>query len=133
MKLESKIVFNLAHNDEAHLNRHIQSSGVTITVLERGGREGGVTYSVDGDEASVSRFMGKIDGLSYDLVEWTNLDRDLGASAALGVLDQSVTKLRKALATGDYDMYLEALLDAEQAGKTRKTAVEALEERIGGA
>lgn len=39
-------------------------------------------------------------------------------------------KLRAALATGDYDMYLEALLEAEQAGKTRKTAVEALEELI---
>ena len=49
---------------------------------------------------------------------------------ALEVLDQSVTKLRKALATGDYDLYLEALLEAEQAGKTRKTAVDAIQDRI---
>jgi hypothetical protein len=52
-------------------------------------------------------------------------------SEALEVLDLSVTKLRKALSTGDYDLYLEALLEAEQAGKTRKTAVEALQDRIG--
>jgi len=51
----------------------------------------------------------------------------------LDVLDLSVKKLRAALATGDYDMYLEALLEAEKDGKTRKTAVDALEERIGGA
>jgi|TARA_R110002012_G_scaffold105938_6_gene247057 hypothetical protein len=50
--------------------------------------------------------------------------------APLELLDLSVKKLRAALATGDYDMYLEALLEAEQAGKTRKTAVEALEELI---
>lgn len=49
----------------------------------------------------------------------------------LDVLDLSVKKLRTALATGDYDMYLEALLEAEQAGKTRKTAVQALEDRVG--
>ena len=55
------------------------------------------------------------------------------SDAPLEVLDQSVTKLRKALATGDYDLYLQALLEAEQAGKTRKTAVEAIQERIDGA
>tara|TARA_R110001583_G_scaffold13263_9_gene57482 strand:+ start:1330 stop:1749 length:420 start_codon:yes stop_codon:yes gene_type:complete len=53
------------------------------------------------------------------------------SDAPLEVLDLSVTKLRQALATGDYDLYLEALLDAEQAGKTRKTAVEAIQERLG--
>ena len=52
------------------------------------------------------------------------------SDAPLEVLDQSVTKLRKALATGDYDLYLQALLEAEQAGKTRKTAVEAIQERL---
>ena len=50
----------------------------------------------------------------------------------LEVLDLSVKKLRAALATGDYDMYLEALLEAEKDGKTRKTAVELLEDRISG-
>ncbi len=53
------------------------------------------------------------------------------SDAPLEVLDQSVTKLRQALATGDYDLYLEALLEAEQAGKTRKTAVDAIQERMG--
>ena len=55
------------------------------------------------------------------------------SDAPLEVLDQSVSKLRKALATGDYDLYLQAILEAEQAGKTRKTAVEAIQERIDGA
>ena len=50
----------------------------------------------------------------------------------LDVLDLSVKKLRAALATGDYDLYLEALLEAEQAGKTRKTAVDLLQSRIDG-
>tara|TARA_R100001594_G_C3989140_1_gene251988 strand:- start:215 stop:655 length:441 start_codon:yes stop_codon:yes gene_type:complete len=53
------------------------------------------------------------------------------SDAPTRLLDLSVPKLRMALATGDYDMYLEALLEAEQAGKTRKTAVAAIEERIG--
>jgi|7_EtaG_2_1085326.scaffolds.fasta_scaffold03870_6 hypothetical protein len=52
------------------------------------------------------------------------------SDAPLEVLDQSVTKLRKALETGDYDLYLQALLEAEQAGKTRKTAVAVIMERI---
>jgi hypothetical protein len=49
---------------------------------------------------------------------------------ALGVLDQSVKAIRKALATGDYDAYLEALLAAENAGKTRKSAVALIEDRL---
>ena len=56
---------------------------------------------------------------------------DEATSVPVSVLDLSVPKLRMALATGDYDMYLEALLEAEQAGKTRTTAVEAIQERIG--
>jgi hypothetical protein len=64
-----------------------------------------------------------------DIVEEEATDDN--SDAPLEVLDQSVTKLRQALATGDYDLYLEALLEAEQAGKTRKTAVEAIQERMG--
>jgi hypothetical protein len=50
----------------------------------------------------------------------------------LDLLDLSVKKLRAALATGDYDLYLEALLEAEESGKTRKTAVDLLQSRIDG-
>ncbi len=50
---------------------------------------------------------------------------------ALGVLDLSVKAIRKALATGDYDAYLEAILAAEKAGKTRKSAVALIEDRMG--
>ena len=132
-----KLVFNLAASDEVHLNRHLRHSGVTVTVLSRGGRENGVTYSVEGSQDRVNSFMSQVDWLRLDVLESEDggpVDLGLNAVAeALEVLDQSVTKLRKALATGDYDMYLEALLEAEHAGKTRKTAVDAIQERIGGA
>ena len=47
----------------------------------------------------------------------------------LSVLDLSVPKLEAALGTGKHDADLDALLEAERAGKTRKTAVQALEAR----
>ena len=48
----------------------------------------------------------------------------------LSVLDLSIGKLEEALATGDYDDQLDALLAAEEAGKTRKGAVAALKARM---
>jgi hypothetical protein len=48
----------------------------------------------------------------------------------LSVLDLSIGKLGEALATGDYDDQLDALLAAEEAGKTRKGAVAALKARM---
>ena len=50
--------------------------------------------------------------------------------ADLSVLDGSIGSLRKALATGKWDDHLDALAAAEQAGKTRKGAVEAINERV---
>lgn len=50
--------------------------------------------------------------------------------ADLSILDLSVSKLRKALATGEHDASLAELLEAENAGKTRKGAVAALNERL---
>lgn len=76
------------------------------------------------DLAKGRGFICELEGLDDELQEPV-------VDVPLDVLDLSVKKLRAALATGDYDMYLEALLEAEQAGKTRKTAVDALEERIG--
>ena len=52
------------------------------------------------------------------------------ADADLSVLDGSIGSLRKALATGEWDDHLDALAAAEQAGKTRKGAVEAINERV---
>ena len=52
------------------------------------------------------------------------------AEADLSVLDGSIGSLRKALATGEWDDHLDALAAAEQAGKTRKGAVEAINERV---
>ena len=46
------------------------------------------------------------------------------------ILDGSVSRLRRRLESGDYDDVLFELLQAEEAGKTRKSAVEALHERI---
>tara|TARA_R100001129_G_scaffold15307_1_gene10103 strand:- start:92 stop:490 length:399 start_codon:yes stop_codon:yes gene_type:complete len=130
-----RVVFKIKRYDEIHLNRHIPGSQVTIQ-LDRRAAKDALLYEVEGAQEAVDRFMGKIDWLQLDiLVSEGEESMDLGLDAlseALEVLDGSVTKLRKALATGDYDMYLEALLEAEQAGKTRKTAVEAIEERISG-
>tara|TARA_R110002020_G_scaffold145817_15_gene320090 strand:- start:355 stop:810 length:456 start_codon:yes stop_codon:yes gene_type:complete len=50
--------------------------------------------------------------------------------ADLSVLDLSIGKLEEALATGDYDDQLDALLAAEEGGKTRKGAVAALKARM---
>lgn len=49
----------------------------------------------------------------------------------LSVLDQPIGKLRDALATGAYDAHIDALEAAEQAGKKRKGALEALAARRG--
>ena len=53
------------------------------------------------------------------------------AKPPLHLLDGSVSSLKEALDTGDHDAHLDALLDAEQAGKGRKTALDALSERRG--
>ena len=52
------------------------------------------------------------------------------AEVDLSVLDLSIGKLGEALATGDHDDQLDALLAAEEAGKTRKGAVSALKARM---
>jgi hypothetical protein len=51
--------------------------------------------------------------------------------APLHLLEGSVTSLKEALETGHYDEHLDALFDAEKAGKNRKTAMDALSERMG--
>ena len=131
-----KSVFKIKLGDERLFNKHIAGSGVTIQTDRRSAQDG-ILYQVEGDPDAVSRFMQAIDWLNpIMLVEEQEADEAPEALSldalpeALEVLDQSVTKLRKALATGDYDLYLEALLEAEQAGKTRKTAVDAIQDRI---
>ena len=52
-----------------------------------------------------------------------------GSGAALALLDGSVAKLEAALATGGHDSHLQAMLDAEEGGKTRKGAVKAIKAR----
>jgi hypothetical protein len=48
----------------------------------------------------------------------------------LSLLDSSVKVIEKLLRSGDYDAYLQPLLDAENAGKTRKSVVTLLEDRL---
>ena len=50
----------------------------------------------------------------------------------MDLLDMSVRNLRKALADNDYSAYAAALLAAEKAGKTRKSAVDLLEALVDG-
>lgn len=51
------------------------------------------------------------------------------ADAPLHLLSQSVEKLSKALATGEYDVWLDDLRAAERAGKSRRTAITAIDAR----
>jgi len=52
------------------------------------------------------------------------------SAAPLHLLGGSVNDLKSALATGDLDDHLDALLDAEEEGKARKTALDAISERM---
>ncbi len=57
------------------------------------------------------------------------VEDDEGEEEDLSALDQSVAKLTAQLDTGELDDLLDALLSAEEAGKTRSSAVRAIEER----
>lgn len=48
----------------------------------------------------------------------------------LAILGGSVSAVESALATGDHDAWLDQLLEAEKAGKNRKTAISAIEARM---
>lgn len=48
----------------------------------------------------------------------------------LAILDGSVSAVESALSTGDHDAWLTQLLEAETAGKNRKTAIAAIEARM---
>lgn len=50
--------------------------------------------------------------------------------APLELLEGSVSSLKDALETGKHDAHLQALLDAEKAGKGRKTALDAISDRM---
>ena len=145
MVIKMKAVFSLSG---ANCHKLAESAPRKIEGVESGrviSYERGVGYgSHRNDKAvleielapsAVDDFMALAHSKLYNC-ELEGLDDELQepvVDVPLDVLDLSVKKLRAALATGDYDLYLEALLEAEQAGKTRKTAVEALEDRIGGA
>ncbi len=53
-------------------------------------------------------------------------------AADLAVLDGSVGRLRAALESGEHDFHLDTLMAAEEAGKTRKSAVAAIRDRLDG-
>jgi hypothetical protein len=52
------------------------------------------------------------------------------AKADLSVLSSTISSLRKALASGDLDDCLDALLAGEEAGKARKGAIAAIKDRM---
>ena len=57
--------------------------------------------------------------------------KEEAGDADMDLLDNSVKVIEKLLRSGDYDDHLQAYLDAEEAGKTRKGVVEALKSRMG--
>ena len=66
--------------------------------------------------------------VSTDPADDVNGDPEL--SSSFDVLDLSVINLIAALESGDHDDHLAELLAAEKAGKTRRSAVRALKERL---
>jgi hypothetical protein len=66
---------------------------------------------------------------AVEVVE-VEVEEEEEVEADLSVLDLSIGKLEEALATGDYDDQLDALLAAEEGGKTRKGAVAALKAQM---
>ncbi len=104
--------------------------------------DGGVAVVVDGEPVVVMESHDQAAPLlawvDYQLKEGKSPDeiRTLlrgeslsAAEADLSVLEGSIGALRKALASGDHDEHLDALLAAERDGKARKGALEALESR----
>ena len=52
-----------------------------------------------------------------------------GGEADLSILKGTVGAFKEALSTGDHDAYLDALLEAEEAGKARKGVLQAIRSR----
>jgi hypothetical protein len=104
--------------------------------------EGGVAVVVDGEQVVV---MASHDQAAA-LLPWVDYQRKQGLDAEairtllrgeslgggevdLSILEGSIGDLKKALASGDHDEHLDALLDAERDGKERKGAIEAITSR----
>ena len=104
--------------------------------------EGGVGVLADDEVVIVM----ETEDQARQLVDWVNYQLKTGMEPALigamlrgesvgssepdlSVLAGSVGDLKKALASGDHDDHIDALVDAERAGKARKGALEALEAR----
>ena len=100
------------------------------------------SFAVDCAEEDYPAFAAALQGSgcrllneSYKVAEVVEVEVEVEeeeeeVEADLSVLDLSIGKLGEALATGDYDDQLDALLAAEEAGKTRKGAVAALKARM---
>jgi hypothetical protein len=98
------------------------------------------SFAVDCAEEDYPAFAAALQGSgcrllneSYKVAEVVEVEveeEEEEVEADLSVLDLSIGKLGEALATGDYDDQLDALLAAEEAGKTRKGAVSALKARM---
>ncbi len=91
-----------------------------------------------GDERSVSESEAEYllrkfpQAFSGDL-QAPSQSRAMAAPAARGgndLLDGSVAQIKANLASGEYDGLLTSLLDAEEAGKTRRGAIKAIKDRM---
>jgi uncharacterized protein related to proFAR isomerase len=95
------------------------------------------SFAVDCAEEDYPAFAAALQGSgchllneSYKVEAIEEEEEEEEVEVDLSVLDLSIGKLGEALATGDYDDQLDELLDAEEAGKTRKGAVAALKARM---
>jgi len=102
----------------------------------------GAAVVVDGSEVVVL----ETEDQARQLLDWVNYQLKAGMDAEqigtllrgqsvgggepdLSILEGTIGDLKSALATGDHDEHLEALVEAEKDGKARKGALEALESR----
>jgi len=104
--------------------------------------EGGVAVVADGQQVVVmdseTQARQLLDWVTYQLKSGMEPDQIAamlrgeavgGSEPDLSILDGSIGDLKKALASGDHDEHLDALVTAETDGKGRKGALDALEAR----
>lgn len=107
-------------------------SGVISALIDNGWRKAGLPLQAKLGGAESSPAPKAVAPAAKPVVKKAKPQAKSKAPATdLSLLDSSVKVIEKLIRTGTYDNDLQALLDAENAGKTRKSVVSLLEERMG--
>lgn len=106
----------------AHWARYQLTAGTSLAELQKMLRGESSVEAADGAPATAPEAAGKAEAREPPAEEGTV---DLAALIA-----GSVKTLKEALATGSFDHCLDAVLEAEQSGRARKSALQAVEARM---